>query len=50
MMIGLFGEGKEKLPRVLHISIARYQRDLPKTDESLQFLIFIHEEGAGITW
>jgi hypothetical protein len=50
MMIGLFGEGKEKLPRVLHISIARYQRDLPKTGESLQFLVSIHEEGTGITW
>ncbi len=50
MMVGLYGAGKEKLPRVLHISIARYSRDLPKAGEPLQFLVSIHEEGAGITW
>ncbi len=49
-MIGRFGAGKKQLPRVLHISIARYSRDLPKTGESLQFLVSIHEEGTGITW
>lgn len=50
MMVGLYGAGKEKLPRVMHISISRYNRDLPKTGESLQFLVSIHEEGTGITW
>ncbi len=49
-MFGMFGKGKEKLPRILHISIARYRRDLPKKGESLQFLVSIHEEGTGITW
>jgi CHAT domain len=50
MMFGGYGEGREKLPRVLHLSIARYCRDLPKEGESLQFIVSIHEEGTGITW
>jgi hypothetical protein len=49
-MIGGYGKGGKKLPRVVHISIARYRRDLPKTGESLRFLVSIHEEGTGITW
>ncbi len=46
----LGGYRKEKLPRVIHISIARYREDLPKAGEKLEFLVSIHEEGTGITW
>lgn len=50
-MIGEYRKGmKKSLPRVLHISIARYSRDLPKDDEALQFLVSVHEEGTGVTW
>ncbi|RPI24812.1 MAG: CHAT domain-containing protein [Acidobacteria bacterium] len=48
MMLG--GYSREKLPRVIHISIARYREDLPKSGEELAFLVSIHEEGTGITW
>jgi hypothetical protein len=48
MMLG--GYRKEDLPRVIHISIARYREDLPKAGEQLEFLVSIHEEGTGITW
>jgi CHAT domain-containing protein len=50
MILGKYGQGGEELPRVLHVSIARYRRDLPKAGESLQFLVAIHEEGTGVTW
>lgn len=49
-MMHRYGPGKEKLPRVLHISIARYSSDLPKSGEPLPFLVSIHEEGTGVTW
>ena len=49
-MFGTYRTGKEQLPRVLHISVARYRRGLPKRGESLRFLVSIHEEGTGITW
>jgi hypothetical protein len=49
-MFGHYGEGKEFLPRVIHISIARYHHHLPQAGESLAFLVSIHEEGTGITW
>src|SRR4030042_147329 len=49
-MFGAYHAGKEQLPRVLHISVARYRRDLPKPGEALRFLVSIHEEGTGITW
>jgi hypothetical protein len=50
MIGGGYRSGKEKLPRVLHISIARYRSDLPETGEPLPFLVSIHEEGTGVTW
>ena len=53
MIRGMYGEGQEgheELPRVLHLSVARYRRELPKPGESLTFLVSIHEEGTGITW
>ena len=50
MILGAYRKGKEQLPRVLHISIARYDRNLPKPGEALKFLVSIHEEGTGITW
>ncbi len=49
-MFGVYGEKGQQLPRVLHVSVARYRTDLPKAGESLQFLVSIHEEGTGITW
>jgi hypothetical protein len=49
-MWGGYGKGKVFLPRVMHISIARYKRDLPVEGEALDFLVSIHEEGTGITW
>ncbi|HWR90715.1 MAG TPA: hypothetical protein VN260_10660 [Dissulfurispiraceae bacterium] len=49
-MFGAYREGGEQLPRVLHISVARYNGDLPKKGESLRFFVSIHEEGTGITW
>lgn len=50
MILGAYGRGKEQLPRVLHISIARFSRNLPEASEPLQFLVSIHEEGTAITW
>lgn len=47
-MIG--GYAKGSLPCVVHISIARYSKELPEEGELLQFLVSIHVEGAGITW
>lgn len=44
------GYGTEFLPRVVHISIARYRRELPQPGEALEFLVSIHEEGTGVTW
>lgn len=49
-MFGHYGEGGEFLPRVIHISIARYHRHLPRAGELLEFLVSIHEEGTGIAW
>lgn len=49
-MWGGYGKGKAFLPRVLHISIARYKADLPLQGEQLEFLVSIHEEGSGVTW
>lgn len=49
-MWGGYSGGKEFLPRVLHISIARYKEQLPAQGEALDFLVSIHEEGTGITW
>jgi CHAT domain-containing protein len=41
---------KEELPRVIHVSVARYHRELPQPGEALEFLVAIHEEGTGFTW
>jgi CHAT domain-containing protein len=41
---------KAELPRVIHISVARYRRKLPQPGEALEFLVAVHEEGTGITW
>jgi hypothetical protein len=41
---------KEELPRVMHISVARYRRALPQAGQALEFLVAIHEEGTGFTW
>lgn len=49
-MFGAYGAGREELPRVIHISIARYRQDLPRPGEALEFLASIHEEGTGVTW
>ena len=44
------GYQKERMPRVIHITVARYQSELPKPGKALEFLVTIHEEGTGITW
>lgn len=44
------GYRKEEMPRVLHISVARYRPHLPQPGEALEFLMAIHEEGSGVTW
>jgi CHAT domain-containing protein len=49
-MFGVYRKGNEPMPRVLHLSVARYDRNLPKQGEPLEFLLSIHEEGTGITW
>jgi len=49
-MWGGYGKGKAFLPRVLHISIARFKAVLPTAGEELEFLVSIHEEGTGLTW
>ena len=50
MIFGGYSKGKEDLPRVFQISIARFSRELPGHGEPLPFLVAIHEEGTGITW
>jgi CHAT domain-containing protein len=50
MMFGGYRKGQEEMPRVIHISVARYRRDLPQPGEPLEFLLTVHEEGTGITW
>lgn len=49
-MFGSYGEGKQVLPRVLHITLARYSAHLPQSGKPLEFLLTIHEEGTGISW
>jgi hypothetical protein len=49
MIFGGYSKGKEDLPRVFQISIARFSRDLPGPGEPLSLLVAIHEEGTGIT-
>jgi CHAT domain-containing protein len=49
-MFGTYGKGQEEMPRVIHISVARYRRQLPQPGEALEFLVAIHEEGTGVTW
>jgi hypothetical protein len=54
MMAGRYGKGRgqhrQVLPRVVHISIARYRAELPRPGDPLEFLVSIHEEGTGMTW
>jgi hypothetical protein len=48
---GRYGKGGDlELPRVVTISISRYERRLPKPHEPLGFLVRFHEEGTPITW
>jgi hypothetical protein len=49
-MFGGYGNNRASLPRVLHLSIARYAPGLPQPGEALEFLVTIHEEGTGIGW
>lgn len=50
MFAGAYGVGGEQLPRVLHLSIARFRAELPRPGEPLELLVTIHEEGTGISW
>ena len=43
------GYKKEELPRVIHISVARYRKELPQPGEALEFLVAIHEYYAQYT-
>lgn len=49
-MFGGYRKGQAEMPRVMHISVSRYRRELPQPGEALEFLVAIHEEGTGITW
>ena len=49
-IIGRYRKGRATLPRVIHLSIARYHRRLRRVNEPLTFLVAIHEEGTAITW
>jgi CHAT domain-containing protein len=49
-MFGGYGERRDEIPRVIHLSVARYRRELPQPGDALEFLVGIHEEGTGITW
>lgn len=50
MMFGGYSKGGLLLPAVVHISISRFLKNLPKKDEPLQFLVAMHVEGTGVTW
>jgi hypothetical protein len=50
MMFGKYGQRGQWLPRVLHISVARYRAALPAGGEPFDVLVSIHEEGTGLTW
>ena len=50
MIFASYSKGQEEFPRVIHISVARYRRELPQPGEALEFLVTVHEEGMGITW
>lgn len=51
MIIGGYGiYGDREMPCILHISVARYDKELPVEGESLMFLVSIHVEGTAITW
>lgn len=46
----MIGGYRETMPCVVHISIARFNSQLPAAGEPLSFLVSIHVEGTGITW
>jgi hypothetical protein len=48
MMFGTYRQ--QEMPRVVHLSVSRYSRALPRAGETLEFLVSIHEEGTGFTW
>ncbi|ETA80822.1 CHAT domain-containing protein [Youngiibacter fragilis] len=50
MMFGGYSKGGLSLPTVVHISISRFLKSLPKKGEPLQFLVSMHVEGTGVTW
>ncbi len=50
MMFGGYGKGRQDLPQVVQVSIARFSQALPGPGEPLPFLVAIHEEGTGVTW
>ena len=50
MMFGGYSKGGLELPTVVHISISRFLKNLPKKGEPLQFLVAMHVEGTGVTW
>jgi hypothetical protein len=50
MMFGKYGQGGQSLPRVVHVSVARYRAALPARGEPFDVLVSVHEEGTGLTW
>jgi CHAT domain-containing protein len=46
MILGGYREGREELPRVFKLSVAR----LVVASEQERFLVSIHEEGTAVTW
>jgi hypothetical protein len=49
-MFGGYGQGRQEMPKVIHISIVRYRPELPELGKDLDFIVSLHEEGTGITW
>lgn len=50
MMFGGYSKGGLELPAVVHLSVTRFLKSLPKKGEPLQFLVAMHVEGTGVTW
>jgi hypothetical protein len=47
MILGSYHKGQGELPRVIHISVARFRHELPQPYAALDFLVAIREEGGG---
>jgi hypothetical protein len=50
VILGGYGRGREALPRVVSLSVARYREVPPEPGEPSEFLVSLHEEGTAVTW